>query len=85
VCKEIGLDGKQGVLIPERNMRHLMLSDEVIQAVTNGQFHIATMNNVADGIQHLTGHSLQELNALSETALRGFKQTLEANLPKRDR
>ncbi|HSG93803.1 MAG TPA: Lon-insertion domain-containing protein, partial [Methylotenera sp.] len=85
VCKEIGLDGKQGVLIPERNMRHLMLSDEVIQAVSNGQFHVTTMNNVADGIQHLTGRSLQELNGLAETVLRGFKQTLEANLPKRDR
>ncbi len=82
VCKEIGLDGKQGVLIPERNMRHLMLSDEVIQAVADGQFHIATMNTVADGILHLTGRSLQELNTLAETALRGFKQTLEANLPK---
>jgi predicted ATP-dependent protease len=85
VCKEIGLDGKQGVLIPERNMRHLMLSDEVIQAVSSGQFHVTTMNNVADGIQHLTGRSLQELNGLAETVLRGFKQTLEANLPKRDR
>jgi len=85
VCKEIGLDGKQGVLIPERNMRHLMLSDEVIQAVTEGLFHIATMNNVADGILHLTGRSLQELNGLAELMLRGFKQTLEANLPKVDR
>jgi len=85
VCKEIGLDGKQGVLIPERNMRHLMLSDEVIQAVSDGRFHIATMNNVADGIQHVTGRSLQELNSLAEQALRGFKQTLEANLPKLDR
>jgi predicted ATP-dependent protease len=25
VCKDIGLDGKQGVLLPERNMRHLIL------------------------------------------------------------
>lgn len=85
VCKEIGLDGKQGVLIPERNMRHLMLSDEVIQAVANGQFHIATMNTIADGIQHLIGCSLQDLNTKAEVILRGFKQTLEANLPKTDR
>lgn len=83
VCKQIGLDGKQGVLMPERNMRHLMLSDEVIAAVAAGQFHITTMNTVADGIQHLTGRSLEELNALAAVALRGFKQTLEANLPKR--
>jgi predicted ATP-dependent protease len=83
VCKEIGLDGKQGVLMPERNMRHLMLSDEVIQAVENGQFHIATMNNVADGILYLTGRSLQELNSLAETVLNKFKLVLEQNTPKK--
>jgi predicted ATP-dependent protease len=82
VCKDIGLDGKQGVLIPQRNMRHLMLSDEVIDAVANDQFHIATMNNVAEGILHITGHSLQVINKTAEAKLIAFKQTLEANLPK---
>ena len=82
VCKDIGLDGKQGVLIPQRNMRHLMLSDEVVNAVTNGQFHIATMNNVAEGVAHLTGYSLDQINRLAETRLSTFKQTLETNLPK---
>ncbi|WP_036303353.1 Lon protease family protein [Methylotenera sp. L2L1] len=82
VCKEIGLDGKQGVLMPERNMRHLMLSDEVIQAVENGQFHIATMNNVAEGIHYLTGHQLESLNVMAEVVLKGFKTILETNSPK---
>ncbi|MEQ1487382.1 MAG: AAA family ATPase [Methylotenera sp.] len=82
VCKDIGLDGKQGVLLPARNMRHLMLSDEVVNAVTNGQFHIATMGNVADGILHLTGHTLDEVNSLAEVRLNAFKKTLEANFPK---
>ena len=83
VCKEIGLDGSQGVLMPERNMRHLMLSDEVIQAVANGQFQIITMCNVADGIAALTGKSLQQLNSMAESVLLGFKHTLEKNTPKR--
>lgn len=83
VCKQIGLDGQQGVLIPERNLRHLVLSDEVIDAVGNGQFHIATMNTIADGIAHLTGQSLQQVNYLAEQKLHDFKRTLEANLPKR--
>jgi predicted ATP-dependent protease len=83
VCKQIGLDGQQGVLMPERNLRHLMLSDEVIEAVSGGQFHIATMNTIADGIKHLTGQSLQEINRLCEQHLHDFKQTLEANLPRR--
>ena len=82
VCKDIGLDGKQGVLIPERNARHLILSDEVIEAVANGQFHVATMNNVAEGILHITGHSLQVMNKMAEAKLASFKQTLETNLPK---
>ncbi|HSI38397.1 MAG TPA: AAA family ATPase [Methylotenera sp.] len=83
VCKDIGLDGKQGVLMPKRNMRHLMLSDEVIDAVKNGQFHIATMNNVSEGVSHLMGHSLQEVNHLVEGTLGEFKLTLEMNLPKK--
>jgi predicted ATP-dependent protease len=83
VCKEIGLDGKQGVLMPERNMRHLMLSDEVIQAVAQGQFHIATMNNIADGIHYLTGHPLQSVNIMAEVVLKDFKTILETNTPKR--
>jgi len=83
VCKEIGLDGKQGVLMPERNMRHLVLSDEVIKAVEQGQFHIATMNNVADGIHYLTGHQLQSVNVMAEVVLKDFKTILETNSPKR--
>jgi predicted ATP-dependent protease len=82
VCKDIGLDGTQGVLIPQRNIRHLMLSDEVVDAVTNGQFHIATMNNVAQGMLHITGHTLQEINKLAEAKLTVFKQILEANSPR---
>lgn len=82
VCKDIGLDGTQGVLIPQRNMRHLMLRDEVVDAVANGHFHITTMNNVAEGILHITGHTLQEVNKLAEAKLIAFKQILEDNSPK---
>ena len=81
VCNDLGLDGKQGVLIPQRNLRHLMLSDEVIHAVENGQFHIATMDNIAEGIVHLTNKSLALINQLSEARLSQFKHTLEKNSP----
>ena len=82
VCKDIGLDGKQGVLIPGRNSRHLVLADEVIEAVANGQFHITTMNNVAEGILHLTGHGLEEVSRIAAETLNSFKLVLEQNLPK---
>ena len=79
VCKDIGLDGEQGVLIPQRNVRHLMLSDDVVEAVKQGQFHVSTMNNLAEGILHLTGSSMEIVNQLSEVRLSQFKKTLEAN------
>jgi len=83
VCKEIGLDGKQGVLIPARNIRHLMLSDEVIHAVKVGQFSVATMATVEEGVAYLTGQSMENLNQLIEAKLREFKEILETNLPKK--
>ena len=55
VCKVKGLTGKQGVMIPESNIRHLMLKDEVIEAVKNKKFHIWAVSTVDEGIEILTG------------------------------
>lgn len=54
-CKAIGLTDDQGVIIPEANVRHLMLNDEVIEAVESGQFHIWAVKTVDEGIELLTG------------------------------
>ena len=40
ICKYKGLTGSQGVMIPEKNVRNLMLDQEVIEAVKSGSFHI---------------------------------------------
>jgi predicted ATP-dependent protease len=55
VCKAQGLTGKQGVMIPKSNERHLMLHEEVIQAVSAGQFHIWSVETIEQGIEILTG------------------------------
>ncbi len=55
VCETIGLDGHQGVLIPSRNRRHLMLDRRVVSAVERGQFHIYSAERVADGMELLMG------------------------------
>jgi lon-related putative ATP-dependent protease len=54
-CKLKGLTGKQGVIIPEKNVENLMLSQEVIQAVREGKFHIWAIKNLDEGIELLTG------------------------------
>lgn len=55
ICKARGLTGTQGVVIPRANVRHLMLNDEVIAAVAQGQFHIYAIETVDQGIELLTG------------------------------
>jgi len=55
ICKHKGLTGKQGVMIPEKNMRNLMLKHEVIDAVKEGMFHIWPVSTIEQGIEILTG------------------------------
>ncbi|MCK7523702.1 MAG: hypothetical protein MZV64_41785 [Ignavibacteriales bacterium] len=55
VCKQEGLTGKQGVVIPIQNVKELMLSEEVIEAVKNKQFHIYPISRIEEGIEILTG------------------------------
>ncbi|MFX1541235.1 MAG: Lon protease family protein [Promethearchaeota archaeon] len=55
VCKEIGLTGEQGVLVPKSNVQNLMLKDEVIEAVESGKFHIFSVETIEEGIELLTG------------------------------
>lgn len=55
VCKAKGLTGEQGVLIPASNVQHLMLNQEVVDAVTNGKFHIYAVQTIDQGLELLTG------------------------------
>ena len=55
VCKARGLSGDQGVIIPGSNVRHLMLKDEVVEAVRDGRFHIWSVETIDQGIEILTG------------------------------
>ncbi len=55
VCKARGLTGTQGVIIPEANVQHLMLKQEVVDAVAEGKFHIYPVRTVDEGIEILTG------------------------------
>lgn len=54
VCEARGLTGRQGVVIPETNVKNLMLKDEVVSAVREGQFHIWSVRTVDEGIELLT-------------------------------
>ena len=54
-CKIKGLTGSQGVIIPVQNVNNLNVSEDVIEAVRAGQFHIYPVASVEEGLEILTG------------------------------
>jgi predicted ATP-dependent protease len=92
VCQALGLNGKQGVIIPKRNQRHLLLDNAVVQAVKNGQFHIIIIDHVLEGIEYLTGtpagaqnkdgsYAANTVMGHAEATLAAYRKTLESNQP----
>ena len=55
VCKQKGLSGTQGVIIPESNVRDLVLSQEVLESLDEGTFHIYAVDHVTQAAEILTG------------------------------
>jgi hypothetical protein len=54
-CRERGLTGSQGVLIPRANLDNLMLSKDVVDAVASNAFHIYPVSTIEEGIEILSG------------------------------
>ncbi len=90
VCQALGLNGEQGVIIPKRNQRHLVLDETVVTAVNNGMFKIIAIDHVLEGIGHLTDceagvqeadgtYAGESLMARAQAALASYRQTLERN------
>ena len=42
-------------MIPIQNVKNLNLSDEVVEAVKNHEFHIYAVSSIEEGIEVLTG------------------------------
>lgn len=55
ICKLIGFNGEQGILIPSSNIQHLMLKEEVVDAVAQNKFCLWAVDTIDDGIEVLTG------------------------------
>jgi len=51
ICKIKGFTGKQGVVIPSRNLDNVLLEEEVLEEIKNGNFHIYTVDTIDDIIE----------------------------------
>ena len=66
ICKLKGFSGEQGVIIPAENIPHLILRDDVVEAVKNKQFFLYPINTVDEAISLLTGLPAGERNSEGE-------------------
>ncbi|MGB3903498.1 MAG: AAA family ATPase, partial [Anaerolineae bacterium] len=55
VCRVKALTGEQGVIIPEQNVKNLMLREDVTEAVREGMFRVYPVSTIDEGIAILTG------------------------------
>ena len=80
VCKAQGLTGEQGVIIPKANLQHLMLKEEVVEAVREGKFHIWAISHVNEGLEILSGLPAGERDADGKFPEGSFNARVEARL-----
>lgn len=59
VCKNKGLNNKQGVVIPKQNSDNLMLNDEIVQAVKDEKFHIYVVEEIDQAIEIMFDRSAE--------------------------
>ncbi|CAM3578248.1 Lon protease family protein [Parendozoicomonas haliclonae] len=63
LCEARGLTGDQGVIIPAANIRNLMLSKRVLDAVKQNKFAVHAVSHVEQALEILTGHKPGALNS----------------------
>jgi len=79
-------------MMPKRNQRHLLLDDEVVQAVKDDKFHIVVIDHVLEGIEYLIGveagdqdnegqYAPHTVMGHAQAVLAAYRKTLEINQP----
>ncbi|MGE4051156.1 MAG: Lon protease family protein, partial [Piscinibacter sp.] len=71
LCAARGLDGTQGVLIPAANAQHLMLREDVVEAVAAGRFAVRSVEDIDDVMAWLTGLSAGRADAAGDDTVNG--------------
>jgi len=77
-CRAKGFTGTQGVFIPASNRRHLMLRDDVVEAVANGQFHVWLGEEVDDALQLLSGMGADDVHRAVAGRMAEYAESLKA-------
>jgi predicted ATP-dependent protease len=79
LCKARHLDG-QGVIIPASNVPHLMLRNDVVEAVRAGKFTIHAVETIDQGIEILAGVPAGKRDSAGKFPEGSVNQRVEARL-----
>jgi lon-related putative ATP-dependent protease len=79
-CRITGFTGRQGVIIPASNVRHLMLRRDIVAAAEAGRFAIYPIDTVDQGLELLTGIPAGEPDAAGEYPAGTLNQRIAARL-----
>ncbi|HKM05843.1 MAG TPA: ATP-dependent protease, partial [Sphaerochaeta sp.] len=81
-CLTTGLSGKQGVIIPIQNVRNLIISYEVLEAIREKKFHIYPIATIDEGMRILTERPAGIRNAKGNYSAGNFNFEIEDRLRK---
>ncbi len=77
VCKEKGLSGDQGVIVPHQNVSNLMLSHEVLEGVGRGEFSVYAAKTVDDVIELVFDMKAEGFHAKVKQGLERYARAAE--------
>ena len=66
ICKARKLTGKQAVIIPASNVKHLMLHKDIVEAVEKNQFNVYAVETIDQVMALLTGKKAGNVNNKGE-------------------
>lgn len=69
VCKLKGLTGRQGVIVPYKNINEIILSDELMQVIQRHKFHIYGINKIEEGIPILMNTTYKKVRKVASVLI----------------
>ena len=92
LCNARGLTGEQGVIIPQANVRNLMLHSKVVEAVKARKFNVYAVSHVDQALELLTSRRPGVMNSkgdypkgsINKKILERLKEIAELSEPSRD-
>ncbi|MFP4372046.1 MAG: Lon protease family protein [Halanaerobium sp.] len=74
VCEAKGLTGDQGVIIPKRNLDNLMLDQDVLDAVEEGNFNLYSIEDIDQGLEIMLDSDAEEIHKAVKDKLDEFAE-----------